>query len=194
MKKFFEKVNSFELALCYILLIFMLVLGTANVFCRYVLNSTIEWGELLCRYALLWISMISASAIVLPKRHLRVDLIDSLLIKGRKKLALVIETFVNLVSIAFYAFIFYWGVDLVNRTIMNDPLLGFPMKVVYAILPIGAALMIIRTIQSTIVDIVHKGPMDAEEEIVLVSADDGGVAEDGENNDTATGGDTAGGE
>lgn len=171
MKKALKHINNIELYLCYVLLAFMLTLGAVNVFSRYVLNSTIVWAEELCRYALIWISILSACAIVLPKRHLQVDLIDTILVKDNRTLALVLQIIVNIITIAFWCFIFYWGKNFVDRTIMLDPLLKFPMKYVYAILPAGCVILIIRTIQSTVLDIINKGPSAAEEEIVLVSED-----------------------
>ncbi len=115
-----------------------------QVLFRYVINDSIPWAEEFSRYALLWSVLLGAAAVSDQDRHLRVDVLDRYVgLRARR----VLRVLVHLLSIAFLAILCWQGLALVGRvTLAHSPALQAPMSLVYAAMPIGAALMGVFTL------------------------------------------------
>jgi len=115
-----------------------------QVLFRYVINDSIAWAEEFSRYALLWSVLLGAAAVSDQDRHLRVDLLDRYVgLRARR----ILQVLVHFLSIAFLAVLCWQGFALVGRvTLAHSPALQAPMSLVYAAMPVGAALMGIFTV------------------------------------------------
>jgi TRAP-type C4-dicarboxylate transport system permease small subunit len=60
----------------FFLLLILITMG-AQVFARYVFGSPFQWSEELARFALIWMTFISASFVMAEGRHIAVDMISN---------------------------------------------------------------------------------------------------------------------
>ncbi len=84
----------------------MVVIISAQVWYRFMLNDPLSWSEEAGRYLFVWISFIGAAAGVRYQVHLGIDLMDKLLSPNAYKWAVVL---VNVIIQIFLLMIIYWG-------------------------------------------------------------------------------------
>jgi TRAP-type C4-dicarboxylate transport system permease small subunit len=128
-----------------LLIAFQASLLILSVFFRYVLNSPIVWCDEIVRYSLVWITFAGAPLATRDGKHILVDVIDTVLPeKGRK----ISNWFVDLVVIAFMAFVIYYGIRMTDfqRGRFGETLTWLSYSYVYASIPIGAAVTILFTV------------------------------------------------
>lgn len=124
-----------------VLLVFLQVLA------RYIFDISIGWSSELSRYLLIWITWVSASYAIRMREHIRITTVVNLFPAALKK---IVEVFVVIVWFAFALAMAIEGTKVVMAIQMmnqTSSILGWPMWVVYLILPIGGVLMMIRLIQ-----------------------------------------------
>lgn len=124
---------------------FQAALLILSVFFRYILNSPIVWSDEIVRYSLVWMTFAGAALATRDDKHILVDVIDTILPeKGRK----ITNGFVDLVVIAFMAFLIYYGIRMTDyeRGMFGETLTWISYAYVYVSIPIGAAATIIFTV------------------------------------------------
>jgi TRAP-type C4-dicarboxylate transport system permease small subunit len=130
------------LMICLFVLIFVLVL--AQVACRYAFNSPLVWSEELARYAFMWLGMLAWSLGSRRRSHIAVTFFAERLPAGtRLALAVVVQG-----SIVLFCVLLAWhGLALTARNI-DLPTVTLPISfaLVYAVVPVGAAMMILYAI------------------------------------------------
>jgi TRAP-type C4-dicarboxylate transport system permease small subunit len=138
------------------LLIFTLVL--VQIVCRYVLNSPLVWSEELARFAFMWLGMLAWSLGSRRRSHIAVTFFADLLPAGAR-LALAVAVQASIVL--FCALLVWHGVTLAQRN-AGLPAVTMPVSfaLVYAIVPVGAATMILYAI-AAICDLLISGRADA---------------------------------
>lgn len=147
--KFINKIDKhFEQSLLVVLFTTMVVVLFTQVVMRAVFNNSLAWSEELTRYCFIYLVFIGISYAVKKRRHLNLTIFINILNnKGKKTLNL----FSDLLFLLFAVFILSYGVGLTIDTFKFEqitPSLGIPMGVIYAGVPIGMALTIIRLIQN----------------------------------------------
>jgi C4-dicarboxylate transporter DctQ subunit len=119
----------------------------ANVVLRYVFWSPISWAEELSLYIIVWIVFIGGSVAVRTRGHIAIDLLPLVLSPvNRRRLAFVIA----LVMLLFLAVFFYYSslhVLRVQSSGQVTPVMLGPMWLTYLAMPVGSALMFLRTCQ-----------------------------------------------
>lgn len=123
------------------------ILVIAQVFFRYVIQSSLGWSEEIARYTLVWITWISTSYAIKKRSHIRVELIKNFFSDTGKK---VIEIIVLIAWFLFALFIAIEGTKLVlaiGSMGQVSPSTQLPMWFVYLAIPIGGTLMVVRLIQ-----------------------------------------------
>ncbi|WP_180994382.1 TRAP transporter small permease [Bacillus sp. Marseille-P3661] len=127
------------------LLIIMTVTVIAQVFCRYVLNSSLVWSEELARYIMIWIGFLGA-ACGLPRGELAsLTFIREKVPKMLQKLLIISCA---LLLLMFEGVLLFTGIKFILDNVEQvSPSLGLPMYVPYAAIPFSSILMIIYTIQ-----------------------------------------------
>ncbi|HEX7475014.1 MAG TPA: TRAP transporter small permease [Dehalococcoidales bacterium] len=133
---------------------FQAALLILSVFFRYILNSPIVWSDEIVRYSLVWMTFAGAALATRDDKHILVDVIDTTLSeKGRK----ITNWFVDLVVIAFMAFLIYYGIRMTDyeRGMFGETLTWISYAYVYISIPIGAAVTILFTVSKYFVKGTH---------------------------------------
>jgi TRAP-type C4-dicarboxylate transport system permease small subunit len=133
---------------------FQAALLILSVFFRYILNSPIVWSDEIVRYSLVWMTFAGAALATRDDKHILVDVIDTILPeKGRK----ISDGFVDLVVIAFMAFLIYYGIRMTDyeRGMFGETLTWISYAYVYISIPIGAAVTILFTVSKYFVKETH---------------------------------------
>ncbi len=128
-------------------MIFASILLFANVLMRYLFLSPIAWAEELTIYLMIWVVFIGSSAVIRLKGHLAIDLLPRVLSEtGRRRLFCAVQA----VGVAFFAALVLYGSEHTLRVMRSGqvmPVLQAPMWLAYLAVPVGAALMFIRSMQ-----------------------------------------------
>lgn len=133
-------------------LLTMAVVLFAQVVMRYFLRAPFVWSEELARYILVWTAIVGVSLAVRERRHISVDFLPIILGEKSYRLFAIIA---HLGVLAFSLVMISASIPLIQRIAaigQTSPALGIPMWIVYAAVPVGFALTLLRTIQALIVD------------------------------------------
>jgi len=141
MKAFFLRFEE-NLAACFMggLLLTLFL----QVFTRYVLNDPFAWTEEVARYVYVYIVFLGSSAAIADRTHVGIDFVVKAL---PRRAQWAIAFVVNLLILFVLANLIYWGYRSAIRQLQNPlSVLNVPYTWVYAIVPITAVLMTIRTV------------------------------------------------
>ena len=147
MPDFIQKINRITGALVSILMGFMVLDVSWQVFTRFVLRRPSPFSEEVAGFFLIWVSILGAAYAFYKKAHLGIDILTSKT-KGLKRQAL--EVIVNLIILCFALFIMVvGGLKLVILTFeLNQisPAVGIPMGYVYSVIPVSGILIVLYSI------------------------------------------------
>lgn len=138
---FFEEIASGTL------LVLMSVATFSNVVARYLFNTPLEWAEEFSRYAFIWVVFLGAVVCTKRGRHI---VIDGLVLALAPRARAFLKALVNLITLAFMTILAYYGWVLTAFTTQPTSTLYVPMSVVYVVVPASAALIILRSLGSTV--------------------------------------------
>jgi len=134
----------------------IVVLISAQVFCRYVLNAPLPWPEELA--SMLFISMTYLGALVVPvlRQHVSVDFFYHLLPRwGRRAL----DVATDLYCVVFFGAIVYGGFVVMDALAgQRMPALQIPRNIIFAIVTGLAAAQVYLHVLSVIWTILGKAP------------------------------------
>lgn len=147
MKKLWKSVyDNLEAYLGALLLVVMLVDLTIQVVARYIFGFTYPWSEEIARYLFVWLIFIGTSYAAKTGDHIRLDFLIALWPKHIRKYM----EFVGDIIFIFYACIIcYFGWKYMLRIFATNqfgPGTMIQMGYIYAAIPIGYILMIIRLV------------------------------------------------
>jgi len=135
---------SFEEDAAAALMAALLVVLGLQVFTRYVLGSPLSWTEEVARHLFIWMVFFGASAAIRDGTHVSIDL---LVTRFPPRVRAAIAIMNALLMLFFLANVLYWGIKAVDRMwSLPTATLEIPIGLVYAVLPISAVLMIVRTV------------------------------------------------
>ncbi|WP_158253097.1 MULTISPECIES: TRAP transporter small permease [unclassified Cryobacterium] len=131
----------------------ILVLILTQVISRFVFSAPFTWTEELARFALVWLTFISAGFVMARRLHVTVDLIAA-------KLSGIAAKAVNCFSIgvvlAVSASMAVAGAQFAfSAAKLNAPATQIPMSVVYASAVVGFGLIFLHGVLNTYVDVRH---------------------------------------
>jgi TRAP-type C4-dicarboxylate transport system permease small subunit len=128
----------------------MLIIATAQIFFRYVVNYSISWSQDLLTFMLIWSVFIGISLAVKKRRHIKVELA---LVIFSEKVQFSLKVLSNLMFMLFCAIISYYSLDKVYRLIYVNPQIsestGLSMWLIQIAVPLGFILSIYRLIADT---------------------------------------------
>lgn len=128
-----------------ILMAGMVVIITAQVGYRFILNNPLSWSEEAGRYLFVWISFMGAAAGVRYQVHLGIDLMDKLLSPGAYRWVVVV---VNLIIQIFLLMIIYWGFKILGIIqFQESPSMHISMRYPYMAVPVGGICMLINSLR-----------------------------------------------
>ena len=132
-------------------LIIVLIMTIINVVLRYVFLTGIIWSEEFIGFCMLMIGIIGAAACVRDKLNTS---LDGVVCKLPLNLQRGFYFFVNILVIAMLGYFTYGGI-LFTKTVGTQQtfILNWPMKIFYAMIPIGCFLCLVEQIINMINDI-----------------------------------------
>lgn len=123
----------------------MLAVMVYQVILRYIFHASNIWSEELARYLMCYSVLLGAVIAIRKGSHLQVDVLLNLLKPRARHIAVVICTLAGMIFLGYF---FSYGLDLCQSTMKSISAgTGIPMGYVYACLPIGAALMILASVE-----------------------------------------------
>jgi len=138
-------------AACHVLVAAIACVMMAQVFFRYVLNSSLQWAEELSVYALIWLVFIGSVSVVRGWRHITITAFVNLLPLRARAWCFVAA---KLLSLVFILSLVYWGFQLVGLPVhASSPSMGFSTRWVKVAIAIGAVLMALFTINEIVRDL-----------------------------------------
>lgn len=144
--------------LAIILMIFIFVLGLAQVIWRWVLNDPITWSEELIQLTYVWICYLGWAIATRRDSHIRITALTNLLPHGAQKYQ---QIFCHILTILFCVLMIKYGIDLIGvgakRTAVSMPWLNY--ATVYLMGPIMNFVIICYEIAG-IFECWFKGPRD----------------------------------
>lgn len=117
----------------------------AQVAARYVFNSPLTWSEELARLVFIWTVFLGAGVTVRRGGHVAVDSLVNLAPKPAQRAAGFLSIFVISAS---SAVLVYFGWQVLVTIASLSPALQVPMRLFYATVPVGAALVLINLIRT----------------------------------------------
>lgn len=139
LRKISASLNRGQEYLLSVLGISMALLVVAQVFCRYILNSSLFWSEELARYMLVWLSFIGATVAYYRGLHPGVDIVTSRLPQSGQKIA---GQLVHLITMAVALVMliagsrFAWFIRL-----QISPALSIPKWIILMIIPLSGGVL-----------------------------------------------------
>lgn len=134
-------------------LVATLGLVLAQVISRYVFNSPLTWTEELARFALVWLTFVSAGFVMARRMHVTVDLVAA---KLNKRGAVIMDCFAMLVVLLVSGAMTVAGISFAQAAARLDaPASQLPMSVVYAAAVLGFGLIFLHGVLNTYVNLKH---------------------------------------
>jgi len=149
-------------ALCFLMVIAIMVLVATQVFTRYVLAIPVNWLEEAARMTLVWLVMLGAAVAAERKEHYVIDFI----VKGMpRKVALPVLLVTNVLGIIFLAILAVKGFQYFESAMKTFYVsLNVPRGYIYVALPVGAVLMIFSLVSHSIEAALGAAPAPADAE------------------------------
>jgi TRAP-type C4-dicarboxylate transport system permease small subunit len=143
--------------LCALLLIVLVLDVWLGVLVRYFIPMPITFTEEAARYLMIWMALLAVSCGIARREHIGVEILfDRLPAKVRRWLLLGLD----LVAFAFFALLFVYGLDLVDRGTRSFTMIyGMTKSLPFASVPAAAAL---ACVQLVLVAIRDQGRFDIE--------------------------------
>ncbi|SFM19074.1 TRAP transporter small permease [Salibacterium qingdaonense] len=136
------------------LVVTMVITVAAQVYWRYVLDSSLAWSEELSRFLFIWIIFLGSEIAFRKNAHIAVDsLFESL--KGKPKIFLSI--LIDLIIVLFAVIVLISGIKLFQST--TDDIstgLNLPMSYVYLSIPVSMGLIIFNKLYEITKKLIEK--------------------------------------
>lgn len=140
-------IDHFNLALMTVLALGLGVIACiaiAQVGARYIFRAPLAWSEEVIRFAMIWGVFLGTGVVV--RRGMLVA-VEAIYIIASPAVAKIIGWVSLTVSSVFWVVLIYFGWAITGRvTGLTSGSMGLPMSLVYAAIPVGAAIALINTI------------------------------------------------
>lgn len=147
MKKFSWYIDNSEEIIAAVLLLATVALLFVQVVARYFFGKAIAWTEEMSRYTFLWMIYIGASLAAKHDAHIRVTAHLKVVPGTIRRYVLLVS---DLIWLAFNAVVIVEGIRLfqsMGEYPLRSASMGWDVRYVFLILPIGFVLMSIRILQ-----------------------------------------------
>lgn len=145
-----DKIGAY---LCLIMLAAMVVITGMQIICR-VFFTALTWSEEAARYLLVWSTFVGASCVYKHAGHISVSVVQDLLPKAGKK---IIQIVVHLICAVFFALcVYYGGIYAMKMAKQLSPAMRIPMCYMYAVVPVGGALLFWHALDAVLQAFVKK--------------------------------------
>lgn len=124
------------------LAILMLILG-GNVISRMTGWFSMGWYDEIIELCFAWMIFFGAAELWRENQHFRIDWLYYSLPKAKRRIHTIL---VSLINIVFLVFLMVEGANLAQKSLALTPIIGFPVALLYACIPISAAIMLVYAI------------------------------------------------
>ncbi len=115
-----------------------------QVFCRYVLNSSLFWSEELARYLMVWLTFLGASSGYYRGIHPSIDLLTVRLPHTLHKASRIA---VHLISMVLFVVMIYYGIRFAYFIRLQiSPALALPKWLIFSVIPMSGCLFLLHCI------------------------------------------------
>ncbi len=150
-KKIFKTLDLIVISIMVICSIMFTSLALAQVFFRFVLNSSLTWSEELCRYLFAELVFFGVGICVLEKRLANIDIIVKKMPEKAKK---YYQCFLDFITVITGIMLTFTSVQFALNAIgQTSPALQIPYEYIYTGMVIGSAVLTIsgmRNIYTTL--------------------------------------------
>ncbi|MBQ4425891.1 MAG: TRAP transporter small permease [Lachnospiraceae bacterium] len=150
MKRVLDLTDKFIEYLMLLLISVMLIVGFAQVFCRYVLSNSLSWSEELMRFIYVWVIMIGINLGIRHKSLAAITALSDIIAKKSKIAAKTMSIVCLLVQLFVCVILSWYGYQYMVTAKQTSAAMLIPMKYVYVALPLGGFLGVIYTVESMI--------------------------------------------
>ena len=126
----------------------VVVVTSAQVIARYVLNNSFTWAEETARYLFVWATMIAAGLGFREGAHLSLDILEEKLSQRMNLILLILSS----ILVFFFCFtLIVYGTKLVihNLTILS-PALKISLAIPYAGIPLGGVIILLFYMEAAV--------------------------------------------
>jgi TRAP-type C4-dicarboxylate transport system permease small subunit len=138
----------YDAALYWVVVMLTVILagmGFATVVFRYVLQSSLFWGDEFLRYVMIWLVFLGAALATRHRALITVDIFTQPMARRKREL---IAGIVALASAAFLGYLAAVSLELVQRSVGTvSASMGMPMDRMYLVFPIGLGLTAINLVR-----------------------------------------------
>lgn len=138
-------VNEACKAVCALMMAYLAVVCTLQVFFRRFLNNSLSWSEETMRYVFVWMILLATAVTVKEGSGAAIDLLKKKL-KSRRALAVQEIVIFALTGITALALVRYGTTYALAAANMTSAAVHIPMTLVYAAIPVGSLLTLLHCI------------------------------------------------
>ncbi len=130
-----------------ILLFLIVSLVLAQVYSRFIAESSITWTGELSRFLAIWLIFLGSAIALRRSMHIQVDNLYEIV---SNRLGIILYIIRNIIILGFFIVIFIGSISMLEIvTLQKSPSLGIQMDLVYIIMPISLCLMAVILIIQT---------------------------------------------
>ena len=134
-----------------IALIVLFAVAFGTVVGRAFFGASMGWSQDIIRLCFTYIIYLGAAYCVREKGHLNIDFVLGMM---KPQVRRIVELVINIVLLAFFVFIVYYGIVFVGTgAIQKSPYLMIPMKYYYMGIPIAGVMMFFYMLEQVIDEI-----------------------------------------
>lgn len=103
----------------------VIIVGFAQVVCRFILRTPLPWSEELLRFSFIWLTYTASSMGIMAGTHANVTVLtDRLSVKSQK----VLQVFIDLLTAFFCAVVFYFSITQTSHPVLASKSALSPSK------------------------------------------------------------------
>ena len=121
-----------------------------QVAARYIFNVSFGWAEEFPLFVFLWVCFIAAASAYRQNSHMGISLVFDRLPKGYRKVARYVEL---LLTMGFFAVIFYYELDVALTMGSSFVVLKFPKLYYFIGIPTAALIFMLLVVEKLIVQV-----------------------------------------
>ncbi len=139
-------INAVDMAISVTALTILVIIVSIQVFCRYVLQNSLDWTEELARYLSIWSVMFGCSYAMKTDSHLEMTILRSL---AGPRLRKFIHAFACLMCLLFCLIMLYASMQSIENIRWSEqltPAMQIPAWIIWMAMPVGMGLMGIQAV------------------------------------------------
>lgn len=171
MKKIYEGYNRFEKVVLGLIMCVLIIMGFAQVICRFILKVPLAWAEEMMTFCMIWVTYLGASTAASERKHIMVSMFVDKLPKPLSKIFTIIS---QVLWIACTVAMVWLGYQVTMNYMSRGAKSlggGYPYWIASIVIPISMLLITIRVIWLIMGTLRGESDTRSQEEIVQEEMD-----------------------